>query len=420
VEAIERYVREKVSGSRALALDFIQGVLDSQINDAKTAASAEKAARGVVQYMGSVIIALMGDTPVNHVRIPLSELPDGFNRKEEFDIAILTFARALGVPVQDLQPLSGQGLGTGAQTVVLDEASKGMGLAAWRKDWTHAVNQYVLDDRTTFYFHERDIRDREREAKVRIDEAAAVKTWVDMGSITPPQATQLGVDRDQLPKEFIPADVTAGDALSDVEKPEEEQPTEIVAPAPVPSAAPIPSEKESETVVIKLHSDRAQELALLDRIAEQGDVLRGILEMMNAGGEAARAKAARQDESLHAALVVLSDALSKVRALEARTESIRAASDQRGKAAQATLGALRESLSALRTAPEADRKLIGEVARQAVALFSKSQEVISNRVVIKDAQGRPLKVEKKYADGRIQTYHVKRAADGQIESLLTE
>jgi len=64
--------------------------------------------------------------------------------------------------------------------------------------------------------------------------------------------------------------------------------------------------------------------------------------------------------------------------------------------------------------------LIGEVARQAVALFSKSQEVISNRVVIKDAQGRPLKVEKKYADGRIQTYHVKRAADGQIESLLTE
>src|SRR3990167_8093103 len=248
LEAIERYVREKVSGSRALALDFIQGVLDSQIDDAKTAASAEKAAKGVIQYMGSVIISLMGDTPINHVRIPLSELPDGFNRKEEFDIAILTFARAIGIPVQDLQPLSGQGLGTGAQTVVLDESSKGMGLAAWRKDWTHAVNQYVLDSRTTFYFHERDIRDREREAKVRMDEAAAVKTWVDMGSINPAQAAQLGVDRDQLPKEFIPADTTAGDTLSDIEKPEEEQPE---TPTPEAPAVPIP-ESTSEKSIVRL------------------------------------------------------------------------------------------------------------------------------------------------------------------------
>src|SRR3990172_59641 len=194
--------------------------------------------------MGSVIIALMGDTPPQHVRINLAELPDGFNRKEEFDIAILTYARSIGIPVQDLQPLSGQGLGTGAQSVVLDEAAKGQGRAAWRKDWTHAVNQYVLDDKTTFYFSEKDIRDREREAKIRNDEANAIKTWIDTGAITPAQALQLGVDRDQLPKEFVTVDVTPGDTLSDTEKPE----TEEVPETPVLEITP--DEQQTKDAVI--------------------------------------------------------------------------------------------------------------------------------------------------------------------------
>src|SRR3990172_11322354 len=68
LEYIERYIRDKVSGQRALALDFINGVIDTQIRDAKTAAQAEAQAKGIVQYMGSVIIALMGDTPPQHVR----------------------------------------------------------------------------------------------------------------------------------------------------------------------------------------------------------------------------------------------------------------------------------------------------------------------------------------------------------------
>jgi hypothetical protein len=218
LEAIENYLFEKVSGKRALALDFISGVMDQQIKDSKSAAEAEKTAKGVIHYMGSVIIALMGDTAPQHVRINLAELPDGFARKEEFDICLLTFARAIGIPVQDLQPLSGQGLGTGAQTQVLDEAAKGQGLSAWRKAFEHAVNENVLDETTTFTFITDDMRDRERAAKVRIDEAAAISTWHAIG-LPAEYCVQLGVDRDQLPREFLDIDLTPAETLSDTEKP---------------------------------------------------------------------------------------------------------------------------------------------------------------------------------------------------------
>lgn len=248
MEAIERYIYEKVSGKRALALDFVSGVIPTQIEDAKRTAQSESLAKGVTTYMGSTIIALAGDQAPTHVRINLAELPDGFARKEEFDLAILTYARSIGIPVQDLQPLSGQGLGTGTQSQVLDESAKGQGLATWNKAFSHAANEFALDEKTTFYFRENDIRDREREAKVRIDEATAIGTWVTMQAITIEQARQLGVDRDQLPREFIPEDVTAGGSLSDSEKPVDESEVTPEDTA-LPALTETPNSQDSDAIL---------------------------------------------------------------------------------------------------------------------------------------------------------------------------
>lgn len=219
LEGIERFVYEKVTGQRALAVHLVGGVGRNTINDALNTAKGEAQAKGLQVYMGAAIAPVAGDAPVSVVTIPLAELPEGFDRKQEWDIALTTYARAIGIPVQDLQPLSGQGLGTGAQTQVLDEAAKGQGLAAWRGSFEHNVNQHVLDEKTTFGFNVQDLRDREREAIVRGNEATAVGAWVQMGAITPEQALNLGVDRDQLPREFLATDLTAGQALSDDEKP---------------------------------------------------------------------------------------------------------------------------------------------------------------------------------------------------------
>lgn len=219
LEGIERYVLEKVTGQRALSLYFVNGVMSSNISDALNTARGEAQAKGMSVYMGAAIAGMMGDVPLSVVEIPLASLPDGFQRKEEWDIALTTYARCLGVAVQDLQPLSGQGLGTGTQSVVLDEAAKGQGLAGWRQAFEHACNEYVLDDKTTFAIQTYDIRDKEREAKVRIDEATAMQLWTAIG-LSAAQAINLGVDRDQLPPEYrIEGDLTPGEMLSDDEKP---------------------------------------------------------------------------------------------------------------------------------------------------------------------------------------------------------
>lgn len=239
LEAIERYIFEKVTGQKVLAFHIVGGVTPQNLEDAKKTAQSDAQAKGVTTYMGAAIVAMMGDTPASVVTIPLAELPDGFLRKEEWDIALTTYARALGIAVQDLQPLSGQGLGTGAQTQVLDEAAKGQGLAVWSQQWEHAVNEYALDDRTTYAIKTHDIRDREREAKVRIDEAAALTSWYNMG-LTAQQAINLGVDRDQLPEEYRPEDLTPGEQLSDDEKPAQEQAEAAAAPPDVAPANPPP------------------------------------------------------------------------------------------------------------------------------------------------------------------------------------
>lgn len=221
LEAIERYVYEKVSGQRALSIYFVNGVMPGQVEMAVDTSKAAAQAKGVVTYLGATIVPLAGDIPVDVKEVPLAELPDGFNRKEEWDIALNTYARCLGIAVQDLQPLSGQGLGTGTQSQVLDEAAKGQGLAAWRQMFEHAVNEYTLDDKTTFYIKTSDIRDREREAKVSLDFATTMKTWFDMG-MPYGQIVNYAVDNDQMPPEYrVEGDLTPGEIISDDEKPDQ-------------------------------------------------------------------------------------------------------------------------------------------------------------------------------------------------------
>lgn len=231
LEGIERYIFEKVTGQRALSVFFVKGVGSKQITDAIGTARGEAQAKGMVTYMGAAIAGMVDDVPLSMVEIPLADLPDGFNRKEEWDIALTTYARNIGIAVQDLQPLAGQGLGTGTQTMVLDESAKGQGLAAWRQAWEYNVNEYALDDRTTYAIRTNDIRDREREAKVRIDEATAIEKWTAMG-ISPAQAINLGVDRDQLPPQYRVEgnDLTPGAQYSDDEKPAQEAAEEENAP----------------------------------------------------------------------------------------------------------------------------------------------------------------------------------------------
>jgi len=268
--SIEWFLREKVGGLHPLAIYIVNGLLTNQMNDAVRAAKEETLSKGAVSYMGAVIMGIpQGETP-GLVTIPLAELPDGFNRKEEFDLSILTYADAIGLDVQDLQPLTGQSLGSGAQSRVLEEKSKGKGLSAWKQQWIHQNNEKVLPRATVFAFTERDYGDMLKKAEVSLKRAEVAKSHIEAAITTPAQELQVLVDADELPREFLPIDETQSDTLSDVEKPIGEEMGQAQAETQTAEQA------QNEEKTFKAFTDESETLAA--RIATMPEYLRLAIE----------------------------------------------------------------------------------------------------------------------------------------------
>lgn len=215
--AIETYVREKVSGSRNLAIHIVNGISDMQLRDALTSSEDAQNQRGYVVYKGSTIIPMLKSENPSVVTIPLAEVPDGFNADSERKDAYLRYANALGVAVQEIQPLSGQGLGTGTQTVVLEEAADGRGMAAWRKAFTMAMNHHVMPNTTTFSFATNDVRDRKMRIDTLASAAGAIRNFLDTQVLTADQVRNYLVDEGIFPKEFISFDATGESSSIDVD-----------------------------------------------------------------------------------------------------------------------------------------------------------------------------------------------------------
>lgn len=220
--AIETYIREKVSGSRNLAIHFITGVNPTALDAALNGSAETQAQKGFVIYRGSTIIPMLGGTgeQPSLITIPLAEIPDGFNAMDERKDAYLRYANALGVPVQEIQPLSGQGLGTGTQTVILDEAADGRGMAQWRRQWQQTITHRVLPSSTTFYLATNDVRAKKDEAGVFSTMAGAVQGLVEKGLLSAQAGLNLLVDKGLIDRAYLPVDATPGGAVNDTDKPE--------------------------------------------------------------------------------------------------------------------------------------------------------------------------------------------------------
>jgi hypothetical protein len=216
---------EKAAGDGATEMTFIQGISAENLNSAVVTADGEQKRRGAVYYKGKLVVAVMGDAVLKVENIPLKNVPDGFDWKQERDNAYVIYANCIGVPVQDIQPLSGQGLGTGTQTVILAEEAEAQGLSSWRQQWVHAQNEYILPESTTFaWANKNDLRDQKAEAEVKNLQADAIAKLI--GSPTAPgilsqaQGLNLGADWNTIPREFVPegGDATPGGSLGDDEK----------------------------------------------------------------------------------------------------------------------------------------------------------------------------------------------------------
>lgn len=240
--AIRLYEYEKVSGNGATAIHIIQGLSPKTLESIISSGDTAQPAKGLILYKGAIVASVMGELPINLQTIELKGFPDGFNKQQVIDDAIIVYANNLGVQVQDLRPLSGQ-FGAGQQTQILDEAAASQGQAAFIKDFEHQINMHVLiPDTTTFHMSIFDLRDQRQRAEVSKLRADTRKVMIENGEITAAQSLQMAVDDGDAPREFLTqADQTPGGSLLDSQKPLEpgEQPTQ---PAPAESVLGLPAE----------------------------------------------------------------------------------------------------------------------------------------------------------------------------------
>jgi hypothetical protein len=262
--AMEQLVYENLTGGGANKLAFVQGITDRTLQDIIVSGQNENQAKGLLYYLGTIIGAVPGDTPISIAELRLKELLTSFVPKEERDNAYTIYANALGVPVQDIQPLSGQGLGTGTQTLVLQDAAQGNGaLPTFIKWWEQTVSDRVLPTTTELHFvDENDMRDQKMRAEVAKIRADTRKVQIDSGEISPAIARQLAVDSEDLPRELIADDATAGGSISDDEKVISEAQTPTVNPALLALLQSEPTQPPKPSMAMKATDDESA--ALLD------------------------------------------------------------------------------------------------------------------------------------------------------------
>lgn len=218
--AMEQLVYENLTGGGANKLVFLQGINDPTLQAILKSGEVDAQAKGLVYYLGTILGAIPSDTPISSVEIRLKELLQSFVPKDERDNGYLIYANAIGVPVQDIQPLSGQGLGTGTQTVILQDQAQGIGIAAFIKWWEQTVSDRVLPATTELEFiDDNDMRDQKAKADVAHIRATTRQVQIASGEIDPAIARQLAVDSEDLPPELLQQDATSGGQISDDEKP---------------------------------------------------------------------------------------------------------------------------------------------------------------------------------------------------------
>jgi hypothetical protein len=236
--ALERYVSEKITGDTPKEIHLVSGIMSQQFEQANRAARDQRRSENRQVYPGVVVIpGIKPDAAVSGYRIPIAEIPDGFDPQQERDNTYIKYARALGLPTRDLAPAPA-GLNSGQSAVVEAEQASGVGLAAWRKWFVHALNQWVLPASTQFEWTGDNLSDAKARAEIFKLRAEARKLMIEAGEITARQSLQMAVDSEDAPAEFLPEDGTPQDELRDDEKPIEDGERGEVAAEETPAAQP--------------------------------------------------------------------------------------------------------------------------------------------------------------------------------------
>lgn len=216
--AVEVYFREKITGTRNLAIHIVNGISDVQLRDALNTSEDAREQRGFVLYKGSTIIPMLKNEAPTVVTIPLAEVPDGFDVTEERRDAYKRYAHSAGANVDDFVERPA-GLNSGLSAQIQDEATAGQGMAAFDKNWELALTHTTLPGSVTFYMGTGDDwRDQKMQADAKKARADMWAVYVANGAISPMQMLNAAVDAGDLNAAFLPQDATESGVVDDNEK----------------------------------------------------------------------------------------------------------------------------------------------------------------------------------------------------------
>lgn len=163
------YLSEKTAGRQARAIHVVSGVKGSELQQAVAGWAAHADNAGLTSYMKPIVLSTLSqDAKPTVATLEMASLPDGFDVDAEFKRFIGTLALGLGTDYQELMPLPGGGLGTGAQSQVLNEKSRGKGAALFMKIVAQALNfSGVFAPGVEFSWDEQDPSADEQAARTR-------------------------------------------------------------------------------------------------------------------------------------------------------------------------------------------------------------------------------------------------------------
>lgn len=200
----EIYTGEKVGGNNPRAITMVKGVTDKQIQDALVQHQLLSSTAGNLRYTPPLIVSSIQPTAdLDFKVLELASLPDGFNRKDERQLYIGLIAMAFMSDYQEFAPLPGGGLGTSAQSEILDKKSQGKGSGLFMKVVANAINWKVVPNDVEFTWDEQNADAQKLNEDIQLVKAQRYDVYVKNNVLSAPAVRQMLYDDGDIPIEIL-------------------------------------------------------------------------------------------------------------------------------------------------------------------------------------------------------------------------
>jgi hypothetical protein len=177
-----QYISTRLDDKPKPGLMLFKNIEETQYREAAARYLAERRAGRSDQDIFGEVFMLFGVDPHEMAGVEYvsySEAPEKFDYIAYVQLDVKELALALGVDIQEIWELTGGGIGTGTQSQILHEKSKGKTLGRMRKMFERALNLSVLPPECEFRWQYRDSQEDSERAELA---ASWSNTVVTLGS----------------------------------------------------------------------------------------------------------------------------------------------------------------------------------------------------------------------------------------------